>query len=336
MTMAIEALNVLAILGFFLFIWFKVPAPQQQTWLWGLAITSVNPIAILFSRNIWNPAFLSIFGLVIFLGHWYRRNFFGSLAWGAFGTLVGQVHIGGFFFQAALLGWTLWRDRQEIRKETRAWLGFGLGTILMTLPLIPWLQYMLSEITNKVGVAEGSKTIFPEFYIQWITSAWGLNLEYMMGNVFWKRFLLEPTIMGIPTYLVAIAHLFLAIAALYAIIRYLTSTKFRNLVNKDSKSFMETLFYIRVGGLGMGLLFSLLLLRVPVYYLNILYPFLHIWIAYLYRQRPKLLAAIVIAQLIISINFLTFVHQNGGIPDGQRYGLSYARQNYQLPSYLRF
>jgi hypothetical protein len=62
--------------------------------------------------------------------------------------------------------------------------------------------------------------------------------------------------------------------------------------------------------------------QIPWPYLIILYPFIHIWIAALLRERSRLLIAICGAQLFLSVVFLVFIHIHGGCVDGN-YGVVY-------------
>ncbi len=331
MTMGVALLNIFAIAGFLLFAWFRLVAEEQRIWLWGLAIISVNPLAIFFSRSIWSQNLLLPFTLPIFITHRLRYRLLGAFSWGLVGALVGQLHMSGFFFQFALVLWTLWCDRRQLKQQAKTWMTFLVGSVVGLLPMIPWVQYLMSELSSGAGVSDGSKTFFPEFYLQWVMSSLGINLEYEMGPVFWSRFVPEPLVGGLPSYGVALAHGVLVLCFVYIGLRYLFSKRFRRFIHGEKGEFDNTNFYWRVGALGMGPLFSLMFLRAPIYYLNSLFPFIHIWVAYLYRHRPRFLVATVLAQLFISINLLTFIHTSNGIPDAPRYGDSFLMQEYQIP-----
>ncbi|MGK7927875.1 MAG: hypothetical protein AB4290_22000, partial [Spirulina sp.] len=54
-------------------------------------------------------------------------------------------------------------------------------------------------------------------------------------------------------------------------------------------------------------------------------PFPFFWLARLYKNKVKWLLAIVLAQLFISMTFLTFIHYTGGTENSD-YGLSYKTQ----------
>ena len=78
----------------------------RDTWLWAVALASVNPLAVLFQRKIWAQSVLPIF-CVLLIAAWMRRSTrWGAFCWGLLGALLGQVHMSGFFFAAALCAWT--------------------------------------------------------------------------------------------------------------------------------------------------------------------------------------------------------------------------------------
>jgi hypothetical protein len=320
-------LNIGAIGAFLGFIRWGLPPAQQLTWLWGMAIASVNPMAILFSRKIWAQNILPPFGFLIFLGHQWRDRVWGAFLWGFVGAIVGQIHMIGFFWQPALLGWTLWTERLSGRDSAPArtrWGSFAIGTGLGGLPLLPWVQYLLAH-----GLNGGGKRHFaPEFYLQWLTTGWGLNLEHQMGKVFWREFLAEPRIGGLATYGMAIAHLLLALAGLATLIAWVTSKAYRQQV-RSVPGYAPMRFYLMAGAIGMGLWLTGMGQRVPVYYLTMLFPLPYLWVAVICKANPRWLGAIIVLQLAISMTFLGFIHQQGGIADGT-YGPAYRLQNYPV------
>ncbi len=319
----VALLNIVAVGLFFWFFSTRIEQSQRLIWLWGLAIAAVNPLAIAFSRKIWAQNILAPFCFFIFLGHWYRFKNWGAFLWGFAGAFVGQIHMSGFFFQAGLLLWTIGHDYKQKTLRKTAWTAWFFGSSIGAIFLIPWIRYLLFEAGQSASKSVG-RSFTLEFYLQWLTLGWGLNLEHDMGQVFWQRFLAEPRFFGYPSYAMAIAHLFLAVCALSALFWLI-----RQLRGRSVNLFPELTFYIGAGAIATGGLMLLSGLRIPVYYLNILFPFTQIWIAFLYRSKPRFLLAIAIAQLLISCIFLIFVHQNGGIPDGN-YGTAFYLQNYKV------
>ncbi|MGB3692901.1 MAG: hypothetical protein WA999_09255 [Spirulinaceae cyanobacterium] len=317
----VQWLNVGTLWLFFGFITWQIPKIERLTWLWGLAIASVNPFAILMSRRIWQPDILAPFCLLIFLGHWFRRQFWGSFLWGFVGILSGQVQMGGFFLVMGLFLSTVWFEYKQNTLKQTAWLGWFLGTAIGFIPLIPWLWEVLPQMG---GYRRSLVALFvPKFYSQWLTSALGVNLSYTLKEFFWSDFLKEPLIFGSPSYLMIPAHLFLLGIGIYPFYRWFKSRKKPTFPPEDS----HLSFYLKAMGLFVGIVFTLSRVNVHPYYITIIFPFTYIWLARLYKNKLKVLIAIALVQLLISCSFLMFVHRTGGMPYcGAGYGFSYRFQ----------
>ncbi|MEA5470043.1 hypothetical protein, partial [Spirulina sp. 06S082] len=295
-----------------------------QSWLWGIAIASVNPFAILFSRKIWIPDILAPFCFLSFVGHWFRRKFWGSFFWGAFTLLSGQIHLGGFVFTAGLFFWTIWHDYQQKSLGKIAWLGWFCGSFIASIPLFFWLREALPQWQGVRSSVVG--LLVPKFYSQWITSALGVNMSYSLKDVFWSDFLREPILLGIPTYLMIPAHLFLIGIGLYPLYHWLRQSRrisLRKIVPKKDDS--QLVFYLKAMGLGVGGTFTLSAINFVPYYIPVVLPFPFFWLARLYENKLRFLLAIVLLQLLISITFLTFIHYTGG-SEYSDYGLTYKTQ----------
>lgn len=320
MVRMVQGLNIVAIVLFILWIMRHVPKSERIVWLWGIAIMSVNPLAIHFSRSFWANDVLPFFGFFVFAGHWFRNLKWGAGAWGLAGTLIGQVHPSGLFWQASLVIVSLWKYRTSTR-----WNWCALGSAIGFLPMIPWILHM-SEPAGTVMRPSWAEILTPNFPLHWLLSSWGLNLEYELGSEFWRSFLQEPRIMGYPSFGATATLLFLAVSAIAAIVRWVRSRqigrvpdlKNQNLI--DHKPTYE--LYLWASGVIMPVLFLLARVRIPAHYLIVIYPFIHIWVAVLERNRPRSLIAICSAQLLISICFLVFIHIHNGGPEAY-YGLVY-------------
>ncbi|NEP59909.1 MAG: hypothetical protein F6K31_23375 [Symploca sp. SIO2G7] len=367
MARGVQLLNIAALWLFFAFVIRQIAKEEKHTWLWGLAIASVNPLAIILSRKIWIPDLLAPFCFLIFLGHWFRQKFWGSFLWGIAGICSGQVHMGGFFVVIGIFCWTIWHDgRKKILKKT-AWIGYILGTALGSIPLLLWLWEVLPQWQGSRSSILG--LLVPKFYSQWLTTALGINLSYSLKDFFWQDFLREPLIFGISTYIMVPAHLFLVGIGIYPCYKLFKSRR-RDFLHKSRKGvaltkqnpgFLGNLpasmlhpynqlstfakglsrrlkpvtnpenaqlnLYLKALGFGVGGTFTLLAVNVPPYYMALVFPFTYIWLAQLYRHKTKLLLAIVLVQLLISLTFLIFIHRTGGIPfEGSGYGTSYRFQ----------
>lgn len=340
----VQWLNVITIWLFFGFIIWQIAKQERNTWLWGLAIASVNPLAILLSRRIWQPDILAPFCFLVFFGHWFRRKFWGSFIWGFVSILTGQVQMGGFFLVIGLFLWTVWHEYKEKTLRQTVWIGWFLGTCVGFIPLIPWLW----EVLPQMGGYRRSivALLVPKFYSQWLTTALGVNLSFTLKDVFWQDFLSEPSVFGIPTYLIIPAHIFLVGIGLYPLYRWFKSRQKANgrgqkvfTVNDGDFTSPETTmplthskesklnFYLKALGFGVGGAFTLSRVNVHPYYIAIAFPFTYLWLARLYQNKVKILLVIVLVQLFISLTFLVFVHRTGGMPScGAGYGVSYRFQ----------
>lgn len=317
----VQWLNVVTLWLFLSFIIFQIAPSYRRPWLWGLVIASVNPWAIILSRKIWIPDLLAPFCFFVFLGHWFRKRFWGSFIWGMASILSAQVHMSGFFLTTGLFLWTIWQDYRQKDFRKLPWFGYLLGILVGSLPLIPWLLAVLPKIGEQRESIEQSLNLIPRFYLQWLDSALGVNLSNVLWGAFWRDFLKEPLFFGIPTYLMVPAHLFLVGIGLYPLYRWF---KFRR---RNSYKQPQLNFYFKAMAFGVGGLFTLARVNVHSHYIAIIFPFNYIWLAQLYQNRVKLLFAIAVAQLFISLTFLIFIHRTGGIPFGESvYGLTYRVQ----------
>lgn len=319
----VQFLNILTIWLFFGFVFWQIAPQKRQPWLWGLAIASVNPLAVVLSRKIWIPDLLTPFCFLVFLGHWFRKKYWGSFLWGIAGALIGQVHMGGFFYTFGLLLATIWQDNKHKNLKKIRWVSWLLGTVLGSIPLIPWLWAVLPHMggytRNIVSL------LVPKFYFHWWTTALGVNLSNPLQKVFWSYFLREPVIFNIPTYLMIPAHLFLLGIGIYPIYKYFQYRKQpHTFVNEEVDA--ELNFYLQALAFGVGGVFTLSGVTVQPYYIIIVFPFLYIWLALVYKNKTRLLTTITLVQLFITLTFLTFIHRTGGIP-GRGYGIIYRLTN---------
>lgn len=318
MVILVQVLNVLALWGLYYFILARIPEEKRDPWLWGLILVSVSPLPILFSRKIWACDLLPVFSLLVLIGHWCRKTAWGSFLWGLAGTLIGQIHLSGFFLAFSFFGWTLARDRKSPR-----WVPWLLGSAIGGIGLLPWLRESLNYRPTGFNFTE---LLTLKFFTQWIAIALGVDLQFSMHSAFWSKFLREPVIYGVPTYLIGIAHVFLLVVGLKIVLQWFQH-KSRLAYRTNLENFPQIRFYLQATLFGVGVLMTLSGIRVYAQYLIVLFPFLHLWLAMkLYGQKGTLLA-VTLAQIFISVVFLIYVHQNGGVPEGD-YGTAFRGQVY--------
>lgn len=103
-------LSIASILVLIVFAACCVDRSEREAWFWAAALVSVNPLAVLHHRKIWPPCLLPLLIALFLICWWYRRRRLPAFGWGALGALIGQIHLGAFFFTAGFALWSwLWQ-----------------------------------------------------------------------------------------------------------------------------------------------------------------------------------------------------------------------------------
>jgi hypothetical protein len=327
MNRVVQLINILAILCFAWFALTKLKAGERQVWLYGIALASVSPLAVLFARKIWAQDLLPLVSFMVLLGNYYRHKSAGAFAWGLFGALIGQIHMSGFFFAAGIFVFTLLHDRYN--KIKFRWMPWLLGSVLGSITIVMWLLYMAEH--PQFTRFEFIHLLQFNFYIYWFLDAHGLNIMYSTRKEFWEL-IKEPVIFGLPAYSIAIVHLYLAATGIFTlkeIIRYV-KILYLNVKQKTFAAFLfsnvsVTKFYLLSILLGLGVFMNFSGFTVHPHYLICAFPFVYIFLAKVFEKKTLLLKGIIIAQLFITVMFQVYVHQHNGIKDGD-YGMTYKAQ----------
>ena len=98
----VQLCSLAALVGLALFAWRCVPAAEREPWLWAVALTAVNPVAVLYHRKLWPPCMLPLFSAAFVISWWHRDRRWGAAAWGLVGASLGQIHVSGFLFAFAV------------------------------------------------------------------------------------------------------------------------------------------------------------------------------------------------------------------------------------------
>ena len=153
-----------------------------------------------------------------------------------------------------------------------------------------------------------------------------------MHGTFWE-FIKLPYIGRVPLYLLGIIHLFLATVMVVVIKRIYHYIKDKILILntiEKIKDYIKNLslseFYLLSILLGLGIFLNFSGVYIYHHYLIIGFPFAYIFLAKVLMPYKKLLLSVIIAQLIITISFLIFVHIHDGVIKGD-YGRSYISQD---------
>lgn len=308
MTFAVMLLNVLALWGFAWWV-HKTWGPNiRQRGLWGVALFAVSVLPVLFSRKIWAQDVLPLLLVPYLWGHTKRARFAPAFAWGAFGALLGQIHMSGFFAAFTLALATLIFDRKRTH-----WLGWLLGSGVAALPLLPWIKFLTSPEANHVR-NEYTRSI--AFFWDAALNALGLDARYSLHHHF-GEFLRSPVIFGVQTYVVYALHVALiglALAGAWFAIR----NRFWSKLPLDLRIYA-------VAFVACGAIMHALGVVVFPHYLIVFSPLLHVFAAWVLAERPRILWLTCGCQLLVTFFFLGYIHVNGGAPRGD-YGIAYRAQ----------
>jgi hypothetical protein len=324
---AVMVTNSLALALLLLFARVKPEEEERAAWLWAGALAAVNPGAVQLQRKIWAQSILPIFSLAALLGWWNRRTRWGAFLWGAVGACLGQIHMSGFFFAAALALWTALFDRRSgAPPRWRWWL---LGSALAAWPLVPWAAAVLASRGAGLQGIDWLEPLRMEFWAQWLLDVSGLGTAHSLGRRGFIEWLGAPVLLGRRTFgvggLVAVA-MGLAAAAIAGAVWALWPRRreWRSLASGGG----PTGRIQNAAFLGFGLLLTASFVRVFPHYLVVAFPLTYLWLARAALLGPRgrrLLAGLWAAHALLSAAFLLHIHQSGGSPGGD-YGVSYARQ----------
>lgn len=332
----IAAFNVIAIIIFFYFVQSKISiegkniyGDNPQTWLWAVALYCVNPMAILFSRDIWATNTLSIFTVLIMMGAYSRQDKWGAFCWGMFGAMIGQIHMPGFFFSFGIVVFMFLHDKKNNIKTN--WFFWFLGSVVGTIPMLPWIPYAIEYYANKSTVAHQVESSFSfakhfnlKFFYYLAYDSIGVHLRFMMGGKA-KDIWQGPLLLGKSTYLLGICYVYLvgilvwkAKFLVFKLIETLKQLYERTFFVK--LTFIDQLLYSTV--IGMGIVLTITGIRIHPHYLSCLYPIILFWPIKIFIKHKRILFGIILCQLLISFSFFRYVHVNEGV-QGQEYGDTY-------------
>ena len=319
----VQVANIAALVLLVVFALRCVAPRERERWLWGTALMALSPPAILFSRKIWAQSVLPLFSVLVFMAWWARRRPWAAFLWGLGGVLLGEIHMSGFFFAAGLVLWTALFDRRSVR-----WTAWLAGTLVGVLTLIPWLQYVLGHSSPSHRAL--SNVVELTFWRLWAEHPLAIDLQTSLGRE-WGGFLSYPHIGGVATHGVAVSWaviigIGIAIAAGAARQFWPLRAEWRDvLVGRGS----PTAFGLSAAFFSFGGLLTLSAVVIYRHYLLVAFVLPFLWVASLALLRPRagrrLLAVLCIAQALLAVQFLAYIHDHRGAPRGD-YGVSYDAQ----------
>lgn len=316
----VQVLSILALLLLVVFTLRCVPPPQRELWLWAIALMALNPMAVIYHRKIWQPSLFPLFTVILLISWWHRQHRSGAFLWGLLGAFMGQVQMAGFFFAAGFFLWTALLDRKNV-----AWRWWLLGSFLGTLPLLPWVCYMLTRPAGEdLPYSDLSHLWTGKFWFHWITQPLGFTVHYVLGRDF-MDFLRYPYLGETPTFLVGALYVVLGGLAIWVLartIQFLWQERSRlgPLVLGRGGS---TQMAVGAGMWSFGLLMTLSTMKVHRHYLLVAMPLLYLWLAWLILGRSLeertaqrwapgrvCLLLLCVVQGLISLNMLGYIHAN--------------------------
>ena len=329
---AVQVSNVAAILLLAVLVKKGVDRAEREPWLWSIALVSVSPLAVIFSRKIWPQDILPIFTVTMLIGWWYRGRWWGAILWGLIGALLGQIHLSGFFFAAGFFTCAFAFARRSVR-----WPAWLVGSVIGMLPSLPWL---LSLDEGHYGVSDaGFYNLARPFFWYWLKMALGIDLHYSLGEDF-LPFLAYPR--------VGTHHLYLAAACLGIIVLIVLIV----LIRLGRRFFAQplrtlelvfgprspTVLTLDAGCWAYGLLLTVMLRPIYLHYFVVAFSLPALWLAWLVRVGESsseraaahsrlLLLGMVLAQACTTIIFLAYVHETQVIRGD--YGTAYRSQTLQ-------
>lgn len=337
-----HAVQIFALLGMSLVVPYAlyfISDREKRTWLWAYALALVNPFLVLYQRKLWPEPFLPFFAMITLMGWSKRRTRLGAFIWGCFGACIGQVHMSGFFSAFALFLWTFFFDsqRKSPKLQIIEWRYWFLGSIVGSLPLIPWGIYALQHMPSGRGIGLGWEEISQfKFWAFWLTDPTGLHLGnalgVRLGNSNWVQivdFLHYPYLWGKPTFLVGAIHFLTASCVLWIwgrgirqLLKKSSTPLFARFIGRES----ETAFLLNSVCWGCGILLTLTGVVIRRYYMAVTFPFEFIFlIRCAQADTPwgkRLLTCLWICEALISAHFVGYIHVNEGAPQGD-YGPAY-------------
>ena len=269
-------------------------------------------------------------------GWWYRQRRGPAFLWGLIGVCLGQIHMAGFFFAGGFALWAFLFDRPW--RERVAWPSWLLGSVLGSLPMIPWLVHLLTHPSGRpIDPHRWVHSFEMKFWIRWFTESFGLGVDYTFETYF-AEFKSYPLLLGRPTHLVGLLHWVVVGVAAVLLVRaaallWRERGRWRERwIGRDSPS----AFTQNAALWGFGLLLTLSSFSIHRHYMIVLFPLEFLWVARLalagdgeptrsLRAGRIILLSLCIAQFLISANMLGYIHAKQNFADVE-YGVPYGAQ----------
>lgn len=306
--------------------WIVKDENEKQTWLWAFVLAATNPILVFLERKIWAQSVLPFFQMGLILA-WMRRDTrVGAFVWGVLSAIVGQIHMGGFFFAPMLALFTrLLSPKRPVR-----WGSWFAGGVFGTVPALPWLLYLVHDRPPPTSSGSQLLRFRLEFYQYFFSDPSGLCFEYFFGKDT-LRSLKYPVFFGHATYLVLLACMALAVASGAVAVIAVRALVLRLRERAGLREFLtgngsDTTILVVATLAGMGVAMTLPSISIHRHYMLAAFPVPYLFVAQTALRSSRgerWLATLFAGCLVVSIGMLSFLHLNGGA-DG--FGKSWALQ----------
>lgn len=342
LALGMAVLNILSIGLLLVFVYRCVEPPHRETWLWAIALASLNPHCIMMGRKIWPVCILPIFVIGFITCWWKRHQFGGAFGWGFLSSILGQIHPGAFFYATAVAIATFIHNRKTVR--WRAWI---LGGMLGACSMIPWLVYLVERPDSpRDDVFQIHRAVMMRYWLYWSSEPFGIGLQHYLKTEL-ADFLSGPTLNGSPTFVNGLAYAScFAIAfvlMLLALKRWLLEITYRKAAfafrNSSTDILMQSVLF------GYGIILCISLMPVHRHYLIVTFPLTFLWVARLAlprgatlsiaRRGRAALSILCLSSLLLSAQLLLFIHEHRGAPGtyGKTYGLLVEEQGTRIPEH---
>lgn len=323
LTGAVQTLSLAALALLFWFAWRVVPAAERELWLWTAALASTNLVATVYARKIWIPNLLPVFCVILLIAWSYRRTRSGALAWGVTGALVGQIHLSGFFFGAAVVVGTVLFARRDVR--WRAWAAGSAGGAMFVLP---WLDHLWANYRPEPTSAAVLQRLFSlDFFRMAFDVSLSRTAALHLGADF-HEYLAYPVVGGVATHGVQITLIVSPVIGAIALMAGAVMTVRRVRRFRATPSPSDSVICLFNAAL-TGVLLSLVDVPFFTHYQLTLFPVVLLWLPAVILAsfpRPRLwLLALWFGGAVCTFGFLQFIHQRCGAPHGD-FGVAYRCQ----------
>jgi hypothetical protein len=290
--------------------------------------------------------------LALWVSHRYRLTRWGAFSWGLVGAIIGQVHLSGWFVAFGLIVGTLIAERFEMMPRSAHWRMWLLGTGLGLLPAIPWL-IELPGMTIPTGLDSTFQSTLgkiPGYLYGLVASATSaLPYGFLGTGEMTDDLLIRPTVGGIRFHVYEWLTIYLIViyaARIIATIVGAIKTTFRALRQRAQKARATDSLAPAPAGAAIDALerpgsvtrfyvlsafvvpFVSLFLGTNMYFYHYFFvfcPFLFVMIAQWFLPWRRCLFGMVVAQALMTVAFLNYIHDTGGTDRGE-YGVTFARQ----------